>query len=1447
MDVLRRTAALDGMRVGLFSKDEHSVLEDAEGLIEKARVARPDKAPAAWAKAQEYLEKHRPRVKEDLSGLADRYVSVGSGLMDLKDRTGALSAWNKALEVHARHLPAFHALARAFEDADNAQEATKYLDWAIDANPAEPRALEAKASFLVRHHETAGAAELYRKLHELNPDEMKWVAELTELDPTNGTWWLARAKIAHKLKQGADAMAWTLKAAALAPDDPLPRVYESLLTEEGGDPRGALKLAEQAVLLGPSHREANLQRARLLTTLGENDAALEAWVKMTRIAADDHRGWVEAAALFAAKGKLDEASIHYDRACALKGSDAALWHANASVKVKLSKFQEALQALDGAERAGAKDGAHHKARAGVLLKLGRMDSAFEAAGQAARASPDDAESFELALTALDGIEPRRNDDYLKVADLLLRVSPSSERAAVEKARAFGEQAKWAESVEAAATGLAANPKSLRLWRLKAAAHKARGEREAVAAACEAVLEIDPKDKGAALDRGEALFDLGRFQDALEAYNALLMLDPAHTFAGSRRGQALQKLSRHREAVDAFDKVLARDKANVAVHRLKAESLSAIGKRNEAIGEMDVAIGFDPKNVKLWLYKAALHQQGGETDAAKRCFAKALEVEPANPDALTSRASLLLSRGLAKEALVDLDVLTRWHPQNGEGWLLFAEALEAVGRVDDARTSLEHALAINAKDLAALRQAGSLEVRAGRPKEGAAFLERAAAVDESDGPTLVQLGEALESSGDLEKALRAYEKARALLPDDRDVAGLLKNALRALRKDGELEALCLELIGKNLKDTDALFDLAVARRNLGKLESALEALDKLLAIEPNEVNALNDRGYVLSLMGRHADAIQFFSRALEVNPKAEHALVNKGLALRKLGEHREALACFRAACDVNGAEPSNWNLLGLSYSALDMHTKAIEAYDEGLRIAPADGMLLNNRGKALADTGDNASAVRAFESAAAANPRDASALMNLGICLFRLTRTDEAEAALERARELRPTATDVLYNLGRVKMEKRDFQGALGAFDTLVKESPDDAVAWENRGICLDNLDRFEEAVVSYDRSILIDPGSARTWKNKGVAYRSLKRYDDALPCFDKAHKIDPQDARALELRTECQEIIKEREVERYARRVLDFEFSHGRKPSREEAFKVAGVPIQHLDDSLAYLGAEPKLDVMSVSREELIDLERASAAVLKFIVTPEAAARAEPIQVTLAQLLHHFPETSVRRAKKILKYMAEVDRVKIDPKRTITPELEKAVQQAVEIPPEHRNLREVSVRLNAGILRSKRVLQILTSLERELDIPAHSVTIRSIKDAGWRVNQAADDLDSEEEGARRKRKVREEEPEFVFDLKGAAPVHAAPSLARELSRYQGGVAPDPLAGPAAQRPRVYCSACKIRGASHRHNECGEFLCDVCLERFNQVEHVTAGIKLLCPVCEQPIRDLGEATAKWDKL
>lgn len=1439
--------------MGLLSRDEESLLKDASGLIDKARTAKPEKAGSAWTKAYEQLEKLRPKVKERRRELADRFVSVGNGLDSVDDHNTAMRSWTRALEVYGRHVGAMQALAAAYEGAGNAKEAERYFDQALEANPKSTEALSGKASFLLRRGRSEAAAELFAQLHTAQPEEMKWLIELTQLEPKKAHWWLQRAKAARKLGDLKEAMKLARKAADLDGSDPRPRVYQSLLHEEEGDLDEALKEAEAAVMLEPSHVESNLQRARLLSKLDQADAALEAWNKLTKLAPDEPRAWKEAAALLKGKGKLEEAAVHFDRACQLEPADASLWVEAAKVKHALGRTDEALKALDAAVEGGGGSSAVQRARAQLLLKLDRAEDAYQAAAQAVAEDAGDADSLELMLDALERVEPPRDTEILRVTELLLGKDPGNERAAAQKSRALGAQLKWRQAVQAADAGLGRNPRSAVLLRRKLQAQKALEDHKGVEATAKELFALDPKDFSAGLDRAAALFDMARYGDALEAYNQLLVLEPTHTHAATRRGLCLQRLGRHRDAVEALDRVLDHDKDHVNARRIKAESLAALGNRREAVSEMDVAIGTDPKNVRLWLFKASLHQQGGEAEAARRCLAKALEVDPKNGEALEARAQLLLSRGHAQEAIGDLEALTRSHADHADGWLLLAEALEAVGRLDEARAALARGLEQRPKDPTALRQAAALERRAGNPSAAAGHLEHAVEVEPRDVPLIVELGETYQEGGEGVKALAAFETALRLAPDDREVAGRVKGERLAQGKFTEAERLCLDLLERDADDVDALFDLAVARRGRDNLEGALDALDGVLRRQPDDVHALNDRGVVLSAMGKHKEAVEAFSAALETHPESEHAWVNKGLALRRLGDGREALACFRKATEVAPKEPGNWNLLGLTYASLDMHPKALEAYDRGLELAPGDPLLLNNRGKSLADTGELEAALASFEGAVGASPKDLKALLNLGICLDRMGRPDEAEDALERARQIDRSNLDVLNYLGRVKMSRSDFQGALHLYESLLDQDPKHRPAWVNRGICLDNLDRFEEAVVSYRRALDLDADDHLTWYNLGLAYRALERYEEALPCFERANKIDPEHKPSATKLQEVRDILLEREVERYARRILEFEWTHGKRPTREQAFKVAGVPIQHIDNAMAYIGSEPKLDLFSISREDLLDLEKASALVLRYCITAEQADRGEPPRVTLAQLLHHFPDTNVRRLKRILRYIQEVDRIRIDPKKTVTPELEQSVAKAVEIPPEKRNLREVSVRLGAGILRSKRVLQVLASLEQELELPANDITISSIHDAGWKVRSGPDEFgapadDAEAASTRRGRtRMREEEPEWQFDMADPSPSHASPQFAREFSRYAGGTAPDAVTQPVQQRPRLYCSACKIRGASHRHDDCGEFLCDTCLERFNQVGRITAGMRLLCPVCERPIRDLGAPAAKWDRL
>jgi tetratricopeptide (TPR) repeat protein len=73
--------------------------------------------------------------------------------------------------------------------------------------------------------------------------------------------------------------------------------------------------------------------------------------------------------------------------------------------------------------------------------------------------------------------------------------------------------------------------------------------------------IENKDLNFALvwnNKGVALSKLGRYPEALEAYDRALELAPDYLSAWNNKGVALSKLSRYVEAINAFDQILCSD-------------------------------------------------------------------------------------------------------------------------------------------------------------------------------------------------------------------------------------------------------------------------------------------------------------------------------------------------------------------------------------------------------------------------------------------------------------------------------------------------------------------------------------------------------------------------------------------------------------------------------------------------------------------------------------------------------------------------------------------------------------------------------------------------------------------------------------------------------------------------------------------------------------------------
>jgi tetratricopeptide (TPR) repeat protein len=107
---------------------------------------------------------------------------------------------------------------------------------------------------------------------------------------------------------------------------------------------------------------------------------------------------------------------------------------------------------------------------------------------------------------------------------------------------------------------------------------------------------------------------------------------------------------------------------------------------------------------------------------------------------------------------------------------------------------------------------------------------------------------------------------------------------------------------NSTQLETLYNTANNFYDNQKYDEAIQYYDKVLAINPSAVGALNSKGLALDHLQRYDEALQSFDKALEIDPSSVNALNNKGLALDHLQRYDEALQSFDKALEIDPSNP-----------------------------------------------------------------------------------------------------------------------------------------------------------------------------------------------------------------------------------------------------------------------------------------------------------------------------------------------------------------------------------------------------------------------------------------------------------------------------------------------------------------------------------------------------------------
>src|SRR3954471_490923 len=322
------------------------------------------------------------------------------------------------------------------------------------------------------------------------------------------------------------------------------------------------------------------------------------------------------------------------------------------------------------------------------------------------------------------------------------------------------------------------------------------------------------------------------------------------------------------------------------------------------------------------------------------------------------------------------------------WRARGNAALGEARLHDAAEGYRQALAADPADGASSLNFGYVLLEQGQLGEAAGALERAAALMEGQADLLADaaflLGRARHMQGDRGAAVDSFRRALAARPAFPEA---LQELIPLLNADGRAaEAVaCAQSAAAASADPQVQMLLAQSLHAAGRAGEALEPLAKVLAVHPDDGNALACRGNVLLELGRAAEALADFDRVLQAHGRTPDALANA------------SGACMR----------------------LDRPEPALQLADEALRGDPTHRAALHNKASALMEQMRVAEGIAEAQRAARLYPGDPDLQWVLAVGLLR-----QGEfAAGWRAYEARWQAKGFLAPGGRASTNKPQWTGA----------------------------------------------------------------------------------------------------------------------------------------------------------------------------------------------------------------------------------------------------------------------------------------------------------------------------------------------------------------------------------------------------------------------------------------
>jgi tetratricopeptide (TPR) repeat protein len=993
-------------------------------------------------------------------------------------------------------------LGKADLEANRIDDAINYLKEAVTKNPGLVDAELALARSYYKREKFLAAAGEYEKIAS-RPEmtAMDQYARAVSQEKNNnkdnalkayqaaierfGTAGSPEA-ITSRLKVGTSQMEKRNYEAALAQfsfiatADPQGKIVENinfLLADayeaSGNGPRAILSL-EKALSQNPSNIEATARLADLYEKNGMSDKAKQTYEKMMSLNPNDPHVYLVLGQYNLKAKKISEALKHFEKSYLIDhGAQAA-----EGIAVAASTLNQWDKARDAAESAVRIDPNLMDSR-NILYKAYIKDKNYAGAKD--------------QLEFLIGKKPFELEYWKQLAVCYDQLSDQVKLAAADKKIVDMDRANVDSRTRLAKYALSQNqqkqafdlykelsvltPQNADVFKNLYDLCTKNSDKASAAMYLKKYLALNPSDAMAQRNLGDLLYDLKDQDGSLAAYRAALKLDPtikgfykryaelviakgqqdevirvlsgaiksgeADVGAYTTLGMIYQKKEAYAKALEMYQKALTMDPQNVDVLSAIAECQAKTGDRNGAIITYEQVIMMNPKVDNEYRALGDLYAKEGRGDQAISMYKKYLEKVPTDQD-VAKRVGMVLYEKKA-----------------------YQEAIKYFELVRDR----------GASDLEFLLAAGESYFAAGNNKRAEDIYEglrlRRPAVPGIK-KVLKLLGEAYEKDNNIPNAVEVYSAYSALPgakdPDVAYKAGFLQEKINPLRakkiyednvnefpsdyrnylrlgilyaKDKTTLAKSASTLKKASTLADTIptmwFELAQVYQKLNNERGELDAYKKLIAMDPQNLEANKRLGILLMKSGSTTDAMVYLEMANTLSPKDPEILVVLAKGYVATNRPKDAIDALVKAKGFKADDVDLRLQLVELYKKTDQSKKALEEMKQLIAIK-RDNKILLSYAQSLYDDGKYKEAQETIEDIKATDPENIEALMILARALRGQKKLDQAVDTYKEISYINPNYTPALYERADVHMQQNKPQWAKTFFERALRADPNCAMA-----------------------------------------------------------------------------------------------------------------------------------------------------------------------------------------------------------------------------------------------------------------------------------------------------------------------------------------------------------------------------------------------------------------------